>query len=430
MTEMHEYKARIARAYLASFRARFPDEVPSSQARLEGTPTRYTDHEETEMLPHHNADDNGTAVQDTMMDVYGDPEARKELATQKELMQKPPFNTPPSKLDSAFTIAADGRVTIDGDTITVKGSKNDTYTIVSDRCNCGHATAGGKQPALKHSCPHAVAATLHQRTQQALAGLAAPSLFALPPATHQPAQAHMGVHEHGCPTCGRVWECSVLCGTLSLEKECPTCSAMREPLPDMPVEVERFAVEPLSPPSATPEPTLRAEDIARLRKDIVTHLFALGCKAGTKQEYEDATMTYVGLVLAPENYALIVERLRELLEARATLPAPRKPLSESVVQVHGQNHIKFSGLLDAAHYQGLASLCATFISVTDTLALATATATFKDGRTFTESADATPSNVTPQIKPHFARMALTRAKARCLRDALNIDALAEEELGG
>jgi hypothetical protein len=85
-------------------------------------------------------------------------------------------------------------------------------------------------------------------------------------------------------------------------------------------------------------------------------------------------------------------------------------------------------LLTLAHERGLASLKADFITVTAELALAHAVATFADGRTFEESADATPANVNGKIRPHFPRMALTRAKARALRDALNIGMVAVEEL--
>src|SRR5207249_2408835 len=76
--------------------------------------------------------------------------------------------------------------------------------------------------------------------------------------------------------------------------------------------------------------------------------------------------------------------------------------------------------LAMAHEQGLVNLSAHFISVTDTLALAEATAEFSDGRTFRECADATPGNVGPTVRAHFPRIAATRAKARCLRDDLNI----------
>jgi len=40
--------------------------------------------------------------------------------------------------------------------------------------------------------------------------------------------------------------------------------------------------------------------------------------------------------------------------------------------------------------------------------------TTQDGRTFEESADATPANVNAKVRVHYPRMALTRAKARAL----------------
>jgi hypothetical protein len=38
--------------------------------------------------------------------------------------------------------------------------------------------------------------------------------------------------------------------------------------------------------------------------------------------------------------------------------------------------------------------------------------------------------VNARIRPHFPRMSLTRAKARALRDALNISMVCVEELEG
>jgi hypothetical protein len=96
--------------------------------------------------------------------------------------------------------------------------------------------------------------------------------------------------------------------------------------------------------------------------------------------------------------------------------------------IHGKPFVRYAGLLAMAHTRGLQRLEATFISVTEALALAQATATFADGRCFTESSDATPENVHFGVRPHFARLALTRAKARALRDALNISMCAVEEL--
>lgn len=102
---------------------------------------------------------------------------------------------------------------------------------------------------------------------------------------------------------------------------------------------------------------------------------------------------------------------------------------EYIQLVHGRPFVRYTGLVALAHERGLMRLEAQFISVTPELALAWATCEFSDGRRFSDSGDATPSNVGEQIRPHFARMALTRAKARCLRDALNIGICALEELG-
>jgi hypothetical protein len=82
-----------------------------------------------------------------------------------------------------------------------------------------------------------------------------------------------------------------------------------------------------------------------------------------------------------------------------------------------------------AHTKGLVSLKARFISVTPELALAEAEAVFADGQTYSECADSTPGNVPAHIRPHFPRMSLARAKARALRDALNVSTVAIEELG-
>ena len=112
-------------------------------------------------------------------------------------------------------------------------------------------------------------------------------------------------------------------------------------------------------------------------------------------------------------------------------PLPEVPTGMDprfLTYLHGKPFIKYTGLLAMAHAKGLVSLKAYFISVTPELALAEAEAVFTDGTTYQDCADSTPQNVPAHIRPHFPRMALTRSKARALRDALNIGLTALEEL--
>jgi hypothetical protein len=125
-----------------------------------------------------------------------------------------------------------------------------------------------------------------------------------------------------------------------------------------------------------------------------------------------------------------VQIAKELGAPTRTAPAPQPGIPpQFLVEIAGKPFITFQGLLHLAHQQGLLSLKVEFLSVTADLALAKARADFHDGRLFEECGDAPPSNVNSRITPHFARIALTRAKARCLRDALNLGGLvAVEEL--
>jgi hypothetical protein len=103
--------------------------------------------------------------------------------------------------------------------------------------------------------------------------------------------------------------------------------------------------------------------------------------------------------------------------------------AEYVVVIQNKPFVKFAGLLQMAHAQGLVALRESWTYNDADLSLAQASARFRDGRCFAGAGDATPSNVTKKVTPHFRRVALTRAKSRALRDALNIDMVAVEELG-
>ena len=104
-----------------------------------------------------------------------------------------------------------------------------------------------------------------------------------------------------------------------------------------------------------------------------------------------------------------------------------------IVNLKGKDFVLWAGVLDAATKAGLRGLEVNLIQFpapeNGNLAIAQATATFEDGRIFTEIGDCGPGNCTPMIAPHSCRMACTRAKGRALRDALNIGETMFEELG-
>jgi hypothetical protein len=98
-----------------------------------------------------------------------------------------------------------------------------------------------------------------------------------------------------------------------------------------------------------------------------------------------------------------------------------------VQQLQGKPFIKYMGLLQMAHEDGLTSLTEAWTYNDPELSLAHAVATFADGRVFAGSGDSTPQNAR-NIGLAWRRMALTRSKARALRDALGIDMAAVEEM--
>ncbi|MDP2314907.1 MAG: hypothetical protein Q8P41_18550 [Pseudomonadota bacterium] len=93
----------------------------------------------------------------------------------------------------------------------------------------------------------------------------------------------------------------------------------------------------------------------------------------------------------------------------------------------------YAGLLAQAHEEGLKQITTTLVQIpapeNGMVAIVTATVETNRG-TFTGIGDASPDNVTRKIVNHIIRMAETRAKARAIRDAVNIGIVALEELGG
>ena len=106
--------------------------------------------------------------------------------------------------------------------------------------------------------------------------------------------------------------------------------------------------------------------------------------------------------------------------------------SEFLVERDGRRLVLYGGLLDLAHERGLKEITTALVQVPSELngmtAIVHATVVTVQG-TFTGLGDANPANVGPGMVPHLIRLSETRAKARALRDAVNIGVAAVEEFG-
>jgi len=90
--------------------------------------------------------------------------------------------------------------------------------------------------------------------------------------------------------------------------------------------------------------------------------------------------------------------------------------------------VTYEMVLNLAHQKGLESIETEALTVTETFAFFKAVVTMESGKRFIGHGDASPANVRPDMVPSMIRLAETRAKARALRDAVNIGEVALEEL--
>lgn len=107
---------------------------------------------------------------------------------------------------------------------------------------------------------------------------------------------------------------------------------------------------------------------------------------------------------------------------------------EFFVERQGQRFVLYAGLLDEAHEQGLKSITTSLLQIPTEenrhIAICQAVVEMQDGKNFSGIGDASPANVSRPMQTAIIRMAETRAKARALRDAVNVGAAALEELDG
>lgn len=106
-----------------------------------------------------------------------------------------------------------------------------------------------------------------------------------------------------------------------------------------------------------------------------------------------------------------------------------------IIQQQGRDFVLFAGLLDEAHVRGLKSITTEVVKLvmdgdTPAFALVKARVEMEGGGVYEGYGDANTSNVNRNVGKHLVRMAETRAKARALRDAVNIGTTAFDEIGG
>ncbi|MCL5266316.1 MAG: hypothetical protein M1343_14175 [Chloroflexi bacterium] len=103
-----------------------------------------------------------------------------------------------------------------------------------------------------------------------------------------------------------------------------------------------------------------------------------------------------------------------------------------IVERQGKSFVLYAGLLDEAHTQGLKAIRTSLLQIPNgdngQVAICHATVETEKG-TFTGIGDASPANVAHAMLNCIIRMAETRAKARALRDAVNVGVAALEEMG-
>lgn len=326
-------------------------------------------------------------VDKNVVDLYGNP-FYTALAQAVETLRHAPYwhegEKAPSRLDRARELVRNSRVLLQDERLATVYGSTKLYDVTGFHCTCPQSQKGQSSWCV-HSVSVKLARTL---AEQGLGprppvelGTLRPGTLPLPPVTVEERLAQRpaeGVADRDAPG-----------------METPPTRAQAERMPHAPCLIIHEPQED------------RMSDDAALYMPTPT----------------DTTTA----VLEPPDTTAATPRP---LPGPVLLPSlePVKIPREYTVNIKGKTHVLYTGLVVAARTHGLTSLSADWTYNDAELSLAHAVCTFADGRRYEESGDATPGNVTKGISLHFRRVALTRAKARCLRDALGISECSVEEL--
>ena len=103
-----------------------------------------------------------------------------------------------------------------------------------------------------------------------------------------------------------------------------------------------------------------------------------------------------------------------------------------IIEIEGNQFVKYAGLLDYAHQIGISSIEVEPLQLptkdNGNFAICKATVVSKLGESYTDIGDSNPSNCNAKVAKHLLRLASTRAIARALRSFTNVGLTAIEEL--
>jgi hypothetical protein len=117
-----------------------------------------------------------------------------------------------------------------------------------------------------------------------------------------------------------------------------------------------------------------------------------------------------------------------LMDSAPVAPLPDGFDARFLCTIQGTVFVRHAGLVHYAHLHNVTSIKVTITHADATCVMAHATVTRADGRVFEDVADSTEDNVSSKVRPHWRRLASTRATGRALRAAYDVPFVCLEEL--